>query len=169
MYGYQSIRVAFGMQCILLPPPCYINSEFCFQWGFNSQWDDKWSSTLGWRASDCDRKKPLRGCQRGARNHPMYQVLTQRFLPAACSMVIWRSTLLLMLLEGPFEVATSRLSIFHPKFSSYSPLLNKRHVSTIKQDSIFAWCFLLHPGWSLERLMCLLLHPGFRLVAAYCK
>ena len=51
----------------------------------------------------------------------------------------------------------------------YSPLLNRRHVSTIWQDSIFAWCFLLHPGWSLERLMCLLLHPGFRLVAAYCK
>ena len=59
--------------------------------------------------------------------------------------------------------------LFQCVLYSYSSLLNRRHVSTIQQDFIFDWCFLLHPGWSLERLMCLLLHPGFRLVAEYCK
>ena len=49
-----------------------------------------------------------------------------------------------------------------------SSLLNRRHLSTIWQDCIFARCFLLHPGWILERPVCLLLHPGFWPVAAFC-
>ena len=56
-----------------------------------------------------------------------------------------------------------------PSLSTYSSLLNRRHVSTIQQDSIFAWCFLLQPGWSLEITMCLQLHPGFWQESAFCK